>query len=77
MTIIEFENLGSYENYSLLVKELGLEDIFESVWGETLEEHELVETEYEVIRQVLNAAEDDYILRMNEPELEYEVLLIE
>lgn len=77
MTLIEYEKLGSYGNYSMLVKDLGLTDLFEEVWNESLEEYELNISEYEVIRKVLEAAPDDYVLQVDDAELAYEVLQIQ
>lgn len=77
MTLAEYEDLGQFDYYVTLIRELDLVDEFEGEWGESLDEFELEVSESIVIEETLEAAEDTYILVVNDRPPAYRVLLLD
>jgi hypothetical protein len=77
MTLVEYEDLGRFDYYATLIRELGLVDEFEGEWGESLDEFELEVSESIVIEETLEATEDTYILVVNDRPPAYRVLLLD
>ncbi|MHC3381795.1 hypothetical protein [Haloarcula sp. H-GB5] len=77
MTLKKYEELGQFDHYIRLIDEIGLVDEFEDEWGESFDEFELEVSESIVIEETLDAAEDTYVLIVNERPPAYRVLLIE
>lgn len=76
MTLVDHEDLGTYDYYRNLITDLDLEGEFEAVFEESVEEFELEISESEVIRQVLDEAPDDFILVLNERQPAYRLLRV-
>lgn len=77
MTLAEYEDLGQFDYYVTLIRELDLVDEFEDEWDESLDEFELEVSESIVIEETLEAAEDTYILVVNDRPPAYHVLLLD
>jgi hypothetical protein len=76
MTLVDHEDLGTYDYYRNLITDLNLEGEFEAVFEESVEGFELEISESEVIRQVLDEAPDDFILVLNERQPAYRLLRV-
>jgi len=74
MTLIDHEEIGTFDYYRRLIEELDLEAEFEDVFGESLDDFELEISESRVISKVLDEAPDDYILVVNERSPAYRLL---
>lgn len=61
MTIKNHKKLGQWEHFKNLIKDLELEDVFESVWGEPVAEAPRDVSENVLIEDTLEAADDEYI----------------
>lgn len=77
MTLAEYEDLGQFDYYVRLIRELDLVEAFEDEWDASLEEFELEVSESIVIEQTLEAADDTYILTVGERSPAYRVLLLD
>lgn len=77
MTLAEYEDLGQFDYYATLIRELDLVDEFENEWDESLDEFELEVSESIVIEETLEATEDTYILVVNDRPPAYRVLLLD
>lgn len=76
MTLIDHEEIGTYDYFRNIIRDLGLEREFEDEFNTDLEEFELEISESRVISRVLDAAPDDYILVVGERSPAYDVLRI-
>lgn len=76
MTLIDHEEIGTYDYFRNIIRDLGLEREFEGEFDTGLEEFELEISESRVISRVLDAAPDDYILVVRERSPAYDVLRI-
>lgn len=76
MTLIDHEEIGTYDYYKNIIQDLGLEREFEDEFDADLGEFELEISESRVISRVLDAAPDDYILVVGERSPAYDVLRI-
>lgn len=77
MTLAEYEDLGRFDYYATLIRELDLEHVFEDVWDESLDEFELEVSESIVIEETLDAAEDTYILGVDDRPPAYHLLVLD
>lgn len=77
MALAEYEDLGQFDYFVSLIRDLDLVEEFEEEWGDSLEEFELEVSESIVIEQTLETAEDTYILVVNERSPAYRVLLLD
>lgn len=76
MTLVDHEEIGTFDYFRRLIRELDLEAEFEDVFDESLDEFELEISESRVISQVLDEAPDPYILVVNERPPAYRLLRV-
>jgi hypothetical protein len=74
MTLVDYDDLGTYDYFRRLIGDLGLVAEFETVWDEPLDEFELDVSESIVIEKVLDEADSEYILIVSERPPAYRVL---
>jgi len=61
MTLAEYKKLGQWESLESLIEDLGLENVFESVWDEPYDEATRDVSENVLIEETLEAADTEYI----------------
>jgi hypothetical protein len=76
MTLIDYEEIGTFDYFRTIIRELDLTPEFEAVFEESLEEFELAISESEVVSRVLDEADDDYLLVVNERPPAYRILRV-
>lgn len=76
MTLAEYEDIGTWDYYVHLIKEMGLVEEFEEEWEATLGEFELDVSESIVIEETLERADDEYLLLIREYGPAYRVLAL-
>lgn len=77
MTLADYNDLGTWDYFRSLVRDLGLEAEFEEAWGESLDGFELEVSETIAIEETLDEAHRTYVLAVSERTPAYRVLRLE